>query len=94
MSLTAPLVLGDANRISPIDAAANIPKNTPVLILAGGNDTRATPAEAAAIENRIGPRAELVVFEGAGHLGLHRANPVRYREIGLQFLASCTLPNR
>jgi pimeloyl-ACP methyl ester carboxylesterase len=94
LSLTAPLVLGDANHISPIDAATNIPKSTPVLILSGGNDTRATPAEAAAIGKRIGPRAEVVVFEGAGHLDLHRADPARYREIGLQFLATCILPNQ
>ena len=88
LSLMAPLVIRDADLISPVDAAAGIPKTTPVLILAGGNDRSATPAEAHAIGNRIEPQAEVIVFEGAGHLGLYQADPARYREVGLRFLAS------
>ena len=89
LSLPAPLVLEDVDRISPLDAAVGIPENVPVLLLAGGNDLLATPAEAFAIAQRIGPRAEVVVFAGARHLDLHRSDPARYREIGCRFLASC-----
>jgi len=89
LSLTAPLVLGDVDRISPRDASAGVPKDIPVLLLAGGNDPLATPSEAIALAERIGSRAQVVVFEGAGHLELRQTDPIRYREIGLRFLASC-----
>jgi alpha-beta hydrolase superfamily lysophospholipase len=89
LSLTAPLVLEDVDRISPLGAADGVPKDTPILILAGSLDRRATPDDAAAIGNRIGPSATVVVFEDADHLGLHRADPIRYRELGLRFVCSC-----
>jgi pimeloyl-ACP methyl ester carboxylesterase len=89
MSLTAPLVLGEVDRISPCEASAGVPKDVPVLLLAGGNDQLATTAEAEALAEQIGARAHVVVFEGAGHLELSRTDPVRYRDIGLKFLASC-----
>jgi pimeloyl-ACP methyl ester carboxylesterase len=92
LSLTAPLVLDDVDRISPYDAAAGISRSVPVLILAGGNDSRATPAEAIAIGERIGARAEVIVFDGAEHLGLHRTDPERYRKVALRFLAACPSP--
>jgi uncharacterized protein len=87
LSLTAPLILGDIDRISPLDAAGAISKSVPVLLLAGGSDQLATPAEAMAIGERIGARAEVVVFEGAGHVDLQRTDPTRYRKLGLCFLA-------
>jgi len=89
LSLTAPLVLDDVDRVSPLDAAGAVPKSLPVLLLAGGADRHATPAETVAIGERIGPRAEVVVFDGAGHLGLHHADPARYREVASRFLAAC-----
>lgn len=88
LAVTAPLVLGDVDRISPLDASARVPKGVPVLILAGGADPLATPAEATEIGERIGPRAEVVVFPGAGHVNLYRTDPTRYRELGLRFVAS------
>jgi pimeloyl-ACP methyl ester carboxylesterase len=94
LSLTAPLVLDDVDRISPLDAATGVPKDVPVLLLAGATDRHAPPAESVAIAERIGPRAEVVVFDGAGHLGLQQADPTRYRELGLRFLASCPAPGR
>jgi pimeloyl-ACP methyl ester carboxylesterase len=94
LSLTAPLVLDDVDRISPLDAAAGVPKDVPVLLLAGATDRHATPAESVAIAERIGPRAEVVVFDGAGHVGLQQADSRRYRELGLRFLASCPAPGR
>lgn len=88
LSLAAPLVLGDIDRISPRNASFGIPKDVPVMLLAGENDRLATPEEAAAIGEQIGPSAHVVVFEGAGHLELDRSDPGRYRKIGLQFLSS------
>lgn len=89
LSLTAPLVLGDVDRISPLVASGGVPKEMPVLLLAGGKDRSALPTEAIEIADRIGSRAQVVVFEEAGHLELFRTEPNRYREIGLRFLASC-----
>lgn len=89
LSITAPLVIDDVDRISPIDAAAEVPKDVPVLLLAGGADAVATPAEAVAIGERIGRRAEVVVFESAGHVALYATDPERYREVGRRFLARC-----
>lgn len=92
LAVTAPLVLGDVDRISPLEAAAHVPKDVPVLVLAGGADPLATPEEAAEIGGRIGPRAEVVVFPGAGHVALCRTDPARYRELGLRFVSSCPKP--
>jgi uncharacterized protein len=92
LSLTAPFVLDDVDRISPLDAAGAVPKTLPVLLLAGGRDRHATIAESVAIGVRIGPRAEVIVFDGAGHVGLYRTDSARYREVGLRFLASCAGP--
>jgi pimeloyl-ACP methyl ester carboxylesterase len=89
LSLTAPLVLGDIRRISPWEASASIPKDIPVLLLAGGSDRLAKPDEAIGISEQIGPLAQVIIFDGAGHLELNRTDPIRYRETGLRFLASC-----
>lgn len=89
LSLMAPLVLPDIDRISPLEASANVPPGTPVLILAGGNDTRARPDEARAIAERIGPRADFVLIEKGGHLELLKADPERCRRAVLDLLERC-----
>jgi pimeloyl-ACP methyl ester carboxylesterase len=89
LSVTAPLVLPDADQISPLVAAAGVPPGTPVLVLAGGADRRATPADARAIADRLGPAAELVVIDGADHLDLEPAAPDRYHAAVLGLLAKC-----
>jgi pimeloyl-ACP methyl ester carboxylesterase len=88
LALTAPLILGDVDRISPYYACDGIPGDVPVLLLAGGSDRKATPSESQALADRIGGKARVIVFDGAGHLEMRRTEPNRYREIGLQFLAS------
>jgi pimeloyl-ACP methyl ester carboxylesterase len=88
-SVAGPAVLPDADRISPLDAAAGVPPGTPVLVLAGGADRHATADEAREIAERIGPAAELVVIDGAGHLALDRADPEQYRTAVRAFLAKC-----
>ena len=57
-----------------------------MLVLAGSADARATPDEARAIVEQLGPRAELVVVEGGDHLRLPEANPHLYRGAVLDFL--------
>ncbi len=77
--VVSPLVLADVEKISPLEAASKAPTHLPVLILAGGQDTRARPDEAQAIQQRLGPKARLVVFEEADHLRLLAVDPERYR---------------
>src|SRR5439155_260158 len=79
-SVAGPAVLPDADRISPLEAAAGVPPGTPVLVLAGGADRHATPDEARAIADRLGPAAELVVIDAAGHLVLDRPGPLPLRQ--------------
>ncbi|MFO0952780.1 MAG: alpha/beta fold hydrolase, partial [Isosphaeraceae bacterium] len=45
----APLVIGDVDRIAPVEAVGGILPGVPVLVLAGGRDPKARPEEAQAI---------------------------------------------
>lgn len=83
----SPVVLAHVGSISPLNASANIPASIPVLILAGSNDGRAPPDDGRAIAVRIGPQANLEIFEGADHLGLQAADPRRYRAAISEFIA-------
>ncbi|MBA4065183.1 MAG: alpha/beta hydrolase [Isosphaera sp.] len=94
LSLTVRFVLDDVDGISPLNAAGGVPPDVPALLLAGGADWRAPPAEAEEIAARVGPRAEVVVFPGADHVGLHAHDPTRYRATGLRFLAACATEGR
>lgn len=84
----APLFLEEVDRIAPIEAIEGIPSEVPILILAGGADHLADPSEAAALHQRVLSHSRLVVFEGAGHLGLFQAASGRYRREILDFLTS------
>jgi alpha-beta hydrolase superfamily lysophospholipase len=88
--LIAPLVLPHADSISPLKAAARVPTSTPVLLLAGGKDRHALPEEAQDIQQCLGARARLVVFEGADHVKLLQADPERYRDCVTCFLEEIT----
>ncbi|MBN9121561.1 MAG: alpha/beta fold hydrolase [Planctomycetes bacterium] len=90
MRVTAPLVLPDFASTSPLEAAAEMPPEPRVLALTGTADRRATPEEARAISDRLGPRAELVVIEGGDHLQLNTPDPDRYRALILSFLEKCS----
>jgi len=89
----SPLVLPDSSRLSPLEAAANVPKSVPVLILAGSNDDRAPPDDARTIADRIGKSARFVVFDGGDHLQLRAADPARYRGLLGEFIAGCSGPS-
>jgi alpha-beta hydrolase superfamily lysophospholipase len=87
LRLVAPLVLPDVDEISPLQAARAVPESVPVLLLAGDEDRLALPREARAIQHVIGPSAQLVTIAGGEHLQLARADPQRYRDTVISFLA-------
>jgi alpha-beta hydrolase superfamily lysophospholipase len=94
LSVTAPLVLSDVDRISPVEAAGAVPREMPVLVLAGSADRRARFDEARAILDRLGPRAESVVIDGGDHLALARPDPERYRRVVRDFMRKCPTVGR
>lgn len=89
LRVAAPVALPDFDRISPLDAASGVPREARVLVLTGSADRRATPDEARAIAERLGPNTELAVVEGGDHLQLAKPDPARYRATLLGFLAKC-----
>jgi pimeloyl-ACP methyl ester carboxylesterase len=80
VALVGPLVLPEADRIAPIDHVGGIPASVPVLFLSGTRDERARPSEAQELCDRVAGHARLVLFEGAGHGCLIRADPRRYAQ--------------
>jgi len=67
LDLVGPIVLSDMDRMSPVDRVSEIPANVPLLIMAGGRDNRARPAEVAAIYQRVASHARFVEFPEAVH---------------------------
>jgi alpha-beta hydrolase superfamily lysophospholipase len=88
MRLTALVLLPDFAKISPYDHMTEIPDNIPVLILAGGADTRAHPAEARALHDRIANHSQLEIIENAEHLKLMQTAPDQYQRLILNCLRS------
>lgn len=84
----SPVVIPHLDRVSPCEAAVDVPADVPVLILAGSADRRARPDEARAVADRLKGHATLLVFEGAGHLLMMHADPPRYRRAVLDALAA------
>jgi alpha-beta hydrolase superfamily lysophospholipase len=82
----SPLVLPDLEKISPVSAIGAIPSDVPVLILAGGEDPVARPAEARALHDRIRSHGSLILFEHAGHMNFTETCPKRYWRSVLGFL--------
>jgi alpha-beta hydrolase superfamily lysophospholipase len=66
----SPLVIPDLDRIAPAREAAKVSPHASVLVLAGGCDQRATPAECRDVAAAVGTRAKVVVIDGADHLCL------------------------
>ena len=56
------------------------------LLLTGEHDPRVLPHEVEAIRARLGGPAKLVVFPGAGHVGLHSADAALWRSSVSTFL--------
>jgi fermentation-respiration switch protein FrsA (DUF1100 family) len=94
LMLVSPLVVGDVDRMSPLAECAKIPEKVPVLLLAGGADQRARPEEADAIYQRVRSHARLEIIDGADHMGLFRTDPIRYRQVVLEFVEAVASPSR
>jgi alpha-beta hydrolase superfamily lysophospholipase len=80
LALAGPLVLPHIDRMAPVDAIGAIPSTVPVLLLAGGRDRVARPAEALALHSRIRTHGRLVWFEQAGHESYYAHHPSLYEE--------------
>jgi alpha-beta hydrolase superfamily lysophospholipase len=79
-----------AHRHNPADYARSIA--VPVLMLHGGDDPRATRAQAGRVFERLGGPKRFVEFPGARHGSLYRVAPERWIEAVEPFLASVTGP--
>jgi alpha-beta hydrolase superfamily lysophospholipase len=88
LRLVAPLVVPDLERIAPVAAVAGIPKDVPVLILAGGIDLKATPDDARAILNQVQTHGSLSLYANAGHMKLRATEPDRYLSEVAEFIGS------
>ncbi len=64
---TSSLVLPHLDQIAPVDAILAIPRDVPVLILAGGVDRKARPEEARDLQRCVEDHGRLVIFDRAGH---------------------------
>ena len=85
-TLAGPWVLPHLDDISPLKAASRVDRALPALILAGGCDTRATPAESEAIAAALGPHTHLYIFPKADHVQLRESDQKGYRERVEEFL--------
>jgi pimeloyl-ACP methyl ester carboxylesterase len=94
ISTVSPLVIGNIDRIAPIQACGAIPEGIPVLILAGGADRKATPDEAKDLTRRLGDRARLVLVEGGEHGELHQVQPPVYHECITEFCQGIECPKK
>ena len=87
LRLWAPVFLPVApEQLSPYDRVQDIPGSVPVVFVTGSADRHAHLDEVTAMYRRIESHARLVVFEGAEHVGLDRADPDLYRTTLFNFL--------
>jgi len=86
------VILPHAGEIAPLERIGDIPASIPVLILNGGQDTRAQPFEAHALFAAAGAHAQLVTFEDSGHEVLATTQPERYGKVVREWLARCLRP--
>ena len=90
LRIVGPLFLPNLDEISPLKAIGEIPQDVPVLILAGGADRLAFPAEARALYRRVQTHGTLVFFPTAGHGNLPYSAPDLFRETILDFCRGIT----
>lgn len=86
LRLLAPAMIPTLEHMQPIRAIDAIPADIPVLMISGGRDKLATPAESVALHARIAGHAELHFFEDAGHDLYARHDPARYRSLTVPFV--------
>ena len=87
LRLWAPAFLPAATeQISPYDHIEDIPESVPVVFVTGSADRHAHLDEVTAMYRRIESHAKLVIFDGAEHVDLDRADSKLYRTTLLNFL--------
>ncbi len=87
LRLWAPVFLPVAPaRLSPYDHVQDIPESVPVVFVTGSADRHAHLDEVTAMCRRIESHAKLVIFDGAEHEDLDRADSKLYRTTLLDFL--------
>ena len=86
MRLSARILMPHIDQISPLNHVDTIPKDVPVLILAGAADRRARPEEARALHARIKEHSRLEIIPRADHLQLLQTAPEKYEALVLEFL--------
>jgi pimeloyl-ACP methyl ester carboxylesterase len=80
LRLWAPVFLPvHVEQFSPYDRVQDIPQDVPVVFATGSADRHAHLEEVTAMYRRIESHAKLVVFDGAEHVDLDRADPKLYR---------------
>lgn len=72
--------------LSPFDHIQDIPEGVPVVFVTGSADRDARLDEVTAMYRRIESHAKLVVFDGARHENLDRADPELYMKTLFNFL--------
>jgi alpha-beta hydrolase superfamily lysophospholipase len=81
MVLWAPVFLPvSQSEISPYKHIVDIPKQVPVVLLAGSKDRNAHVADVQLLCDRIQDHAKLIVFEGAGHEPLDMRFPEQFEK--------------
>jgi alpha-beta hydrolase superfamily lysophospholipase len=85
LRVVGPIFLPHLEQISPLKAITGVPRSVPVLILAGGADRLARPAEAKSLYNQVAAHGWLVFIPGAGHGNLFRSAPELYARTVLDF---------
>jgi pimeloyl-ACP methyl ester carboxylesterase len=80
------------DELRPIDRAADIPNDVPVVFLSGTEDRHAPLAEVEEIRSRCGNHAKLIVFPGAAHDALVSTDPSRYARVLREALAAAKGP--
>jgi alpha-beta hydrolase superfamily lysophospholipase len=87
LRLWAPVFLPVApDVLSPFDHIQDIPEGVPVVFVIGSADRDAHLDEVTAMYRRIESHAKLVVFDGARHENLDRADPGLYMKTLFNFL--------
>jgi alpha-beta hydrolase superfamily lysophospholipase len=84
----APLFLPHLDEISTLKTIGGIPKDVPVLILAGDADRLARPFEAQALFSQVASHGKLVFFPGADHNNLPQSSPELFKRTLLEFCAT------
>jgi alpha-beta hydrolase superfamily lysophospholipase len=74
--------------IAPVKCICDVPEGCPLVILSGDADLNLPLADVEQLFEQLKDRARLVVFPGAGHVGLPEKNPTLYEEEFDAFLAN------